>query len=112
MARAVIEYIATKINLKTFEHEEYFLFDIDCGEAFNYRGRVSSNAFFHGGRSKSPRRNQNKTHLYYGRQYGRVEQNNVTDYISMFGPVPITRLASIWEFYDAVGYDYRRKKWI
>lgn len=104
----MIEYIATKINLRTYAHEEYFVFDIDCGEAFNYRGRVSSSAFFHSMRKK----NQNNKNLFYGRQYNGYEQKQVNEHIAHFGPVPITKLKSIWEFYEAVGYDYRKKRWI
>lgn len=105
--------IVREINLATYKHERYFTFDLDDGKDFCYRSRMSSNAFFHGSKEGKPRPNRSATHLYVSDHLGETyAQKRLAEDQAMFGPIPVLTPSNIWEFYQLVGYDYRKKKWI
>jgi hypothetical protein len=102
----------TEISLENYRHTRKWIVDIDCGTEFNYRGRVSSNAFFH-----SPKkRNYSDTSLYHEKSL--EEAVIVSEVLLEYGiekPIildEIEQVESIWKFYEIIGYDYKKKRYI
>ena len=100
----------TEIDLETYEHRRYFSFPLDPNPrgGMDYRSRTSVNAFAWGMHHRNYRPNKARaTHLYLVRRESEI-----------FDPVELAHmqakglsLDSIWSFYQAVGYDYKRKSW-
>jgi len=79
-----------------YRHVRYFEIDIDGGESFNYRSRVSLNAFF----NINYTRNENDKLLYV-----ELPKRNFDD------GIPVIKIDSLWEFYKLIGYNYKIKKY-
>lgn len=104
-----MKFIVKEVPLDGSAHKRHWIVDIDAGTNFNYRGRTSFNAFFHGAK----KRNYNGDILYYTTS---VEEAREADRISQeFGATgldfdSIPEVESIFKFYEIVGYDYKKKK--
>ena len=89
--------ILTIVELEKTEcqHIRYFEVNVDEGENFNYRARVSLNAFF----NIDFKRNENDKFLYV-ETAKRVDEKAET-----------VKVNSLWEFYKLIGYNYKTKKY-
>lgn len=109
----MIKLIVREVELGSFRHCRYFVFDLDDGKPFCYRSRTSHNAFFHGGvRNDRPRRNRSASHLYVMDFLDEsFAQKWLDEDCDRTGIVP-QHLDNIWDFYRVIGYDHRKKKWL
>lgn len=104
-----------EINLRNYSHERVFEVNFP-GYSDNgfYRQTLSLSAFFHGTRN----RNVTSTTLYFYHRWEDFEvQCEMTSKIEGCGnlddrKLPRTQLNGIWEFYKAIGYDYKTRKYI
>ena len=100
-------FVATEIDLTDgCRHVCYHEF-----EASDYRSLVSYGAFF----TSVKNRCYSKTRLYHGKRKLEWEQdrammaaNPIT--ADLYIDVPVVNHESLWEFYKAIGYDYKKKK--
>lgn len=85
------------------KHLRYIRFPNDAGKDFCYRSRMSINSFaYHPkGRNYNPSK-KNPKYLYHFEWH---------DYRHFAKGVPVVDVASIWEFYVLVGYNYKKKQW-
>lgn len=99
-----------------------FVFDIDDGKGFCYRSRTSSNAFFHSLKQRNWRggKELNNYDVLYHSQSLQDFQWHVEHFRSALAqvdkPLPegydtLIELPNLWEFYKAIGWDYKTKKW-
>jgi hypothetical protein len=105
-------YIVEKIDLSRNAEMELMKFSMPTYSEHNgefYRQGTSFNAFF-----KRSDRNKHKGFLYYAKW----EDDYLFERKLMkeLGATPKDRIIpsypSIWEFYKAIGYDYKKKKFI
>lgn len=109
--------VAYEIQLSGCKHTRYIQFDLDDGKPLCYRSRMSHNAFFHGFKTQ---RNRNSRYLY---TYKHLEEHRWTmeswkrtmsqhpEIKDIYGSVPVVTVKNLWEFYELIGWDYRKKKW-
>lgn len=93
-------FLVKEISNVTYRHTRKWLVDIDEGTDFNYRGRMTVNAFFY-----SPKhRNMSSNFTYVGKPVEEAIEfgENVTD---------VKAVDSMWDFYKIIGYDYKKKKY-
>lgn len=95
------------------DRDRLFEYPLDSGKDFDYPARVSSNYFFFGkGRNVKGGRCERGfpkpgSIIYSFHHNGDplVEALKERD-------VVIIRLDSLWDFYKAIGYDYKKQKWL
>ena len=95
-----------------------FLFDVDDGKDFCYRSRVSFSAFFHGTKQRNMRGGAwpNFDVLYHQQDLDCFQAHLKIFEKSLGKPLPegydtLIELPNLWEFYKAIGWDYKTKKW-
>jgi hypothetical protein len=81
----------------------YFLVDIDGGKTFDYRARVSINAFF-SLRGSVKNRRVNGDLRYAEREPSEISWMGLKDSDAI-------KVDSVWEFYELIGYNYKTKKY-
>lgn len=101
-----------------------FSFDLDGGKyPMCYRSRTSSNAFFHSLKHynwRGGKQLNNFDTLYHFQFEDEFQQNTkiFEDALKLVGAkLPedyniLIELPNLWEFYKAIGWDYKTKKWI
>jgi hypothetical protein len=106
-------------DLKTFEHLHlHILWLPDAMEPGFYRQTVSFNSFFHGMKGRSVIRGIKQ---YYAKRWDEFEMgcdlwdetvrlNHLTS-AHDDRTLPTSEHHSIWEFYKAIGYDYKKQRW-
>lgn len=111
-----IQYVVTELCRETCEHVKYLKFDLDDGKPFCYRSRTSSNAFFHGAKEY----NKSQKFLYIGKHEREhqimidVWKKSMAKHPELpdtYSSVPVVHIKNLWEFYNLIGYDYKRKKY-
>jgi len=96
-----------------------FKFDLDDSKKFCYRSRVSANSFFHGPNQynwKGGKTMQTYESLYHMQHLKEFEWHVEQIKKINEGTIPdeytnIIELPNLWEFYKAIGWDYKTKKW-
>ena len=106
-----VKYLVTEISLEDYRHTRKWIVDVDQGSDFNYRGRTSSNAFFHG----TNKRNYSDTSLYYGEHL--EDARDKSEVMIECGSSGIDfdnlpEVESIFKFYEIIGYDYKKKRFM
>lgn len=99
-------YLITEMDAKTFEHLRYHFFSNDIKNGW-YRGAMTYNAFFNSGKD----RNKSKTRLFHADSF----LSGLTPYVReriAKGEATVVEHETIWDFYKAIGYDYKSKKYI
>lgn len=97
------------------EDKAIYLFSLDGKRKFDYRARVSANAFFFGIKHRNWKKDGT---LYYARREDEFERHKeswkrVEEAVGKSFPLPEPiELADLWSFYKQVGYDYKTKKWL
>jgi len=94
------------------KHLRYYQFPIDGSKSFDYNARRSYNAFFSYKATRS--RNGNILYVLHNESIGQLEraiEHGVSDK-DLFPDAITTRLASLYEFYWMIDYDYKTKKFI
>ena len=77
-----------------------------------YKTAISWSYFFHGVK----KRNWSPNRLFY-HVHSLDNEMDMDDYLFkvtgkyLFRNLPIVKVGSLWEFYELVGYDYKRQKW-
>ena len=116
-----MDYACVKINLANSKHEELHVIHIpDYREPGSYTQGISVGSF---ASYSVKRRNRSKTHLYLIRTWEDFEfeqnmlQNSQTFKELNLVPnddrdLPRFDHNSVWDFYVAIGYDYKKQKWI
>ena len=112
------KFAIVEINLADSSHVHLHILSLpptsEHGEF--QRQTTSFSWFFHGPKS----RNQTKTKLFYAIWWDEFEIKVKKDRKTMAEhcirglddtELPTTTHASLWDFYKAVGYDYKTKKW-
>ena len=94
--------IATEIDLVTYDHLRYFKFPLDGDKDFCYRSRMSYSAFAH----SIKKRNRKQQELLYHCD------NEIFRINTIDSNLPFIECATLWDFYEAIGYEYRLKKWL
>ncbi len=94
--------------------DRLFKYPLDSGKKFDYRARISSSCFFFGRRSRNVKGGRNSkgfakpgTTIYSFHHEGDPFASGLVK-----SGVLITEVADIWEFYVAIGYDYKKKKYL
>lgn len=95
--------VVSEIDLESHEHLRYFRFPLDGDKQFCYRSRVSYNAFVGGTKRRNYAPNYKNARFLYA--CGEEEEKLV------YSDVPIIDVGSLWEFYAAIGYDYKTKRY-
>ena len=100
-----LKVLVTAINLASYHHDAYYVFDLA-----GYRDRVSFNAFFNRGTG----RNRSTTHIYYAEVVDELEACGSTltkmklDAIKANPPV---QCQDLWDLYRRIGYDHKARSW-
>jgi len=99
------------------EHTRYFRFPLDADTDFCYKSRSMINAFAHSTKRRNYKPTYNKREVLYHFQYwvDHVRTLAIHERCGAKGvgsKVPLIELGSIKEFFEVVGYDYKRKKWL
>lgn len=101
----------TEIDRSTSKHTKLYVFDVDDGKNICYRSRVSSNAFFH----STKQRNWGKSFIYVEKHKEEFDIN-LESTMRVFGENIYkdctVNLNNLWEFYNAIGYNYKQKKYL
>ena len=83
-----------------YRHTRRWVVELDNTDGWDYRARTSANAFFY-----SPkRRNYTNDFVYTSRP---VEEAVLMEKIN---PDNEQQIASLWDFYNIIGYNHSRKK--
>lgn len=86
------------------KHVAYHKFDLpNPGEQGFYRSTTSFNSFFY---SSKMRNRKGKTTLFY------AKDGEELMYWGLEEGTPVIEYANIWDFYKAIGYDYKSKKYL
>ena len=111
--------VASEI-IRGVDNSRRFKFDLDDGKKFCYRSRVSCNYFFSGPNQynwKGGKTLQTYQALYHRQDIREFEmhlkifQNSLGDKPLPEGYDTLLELPNLWEFYKAIGWDYKTKKW-
>ena len=106
-------------NLTTFKHEHLHILNLpSVGEDGFYRQTGSFNAFFY----STKNRNKNDGRQYYAKHWDEFESEcqRMEKWLAKDGitklkfddrKLPTTEHQSIWEFYEAIGFDQKSKRW-
>ena len=95
------DFRVTVLELPSCAHLEYVALTLpDWGQKGAYIQRVSYNAFFHSGRHS---KNRTPTRLY-------VAKHADEPHYPMAG-VRTVPMASLWDFYRHIGYDWKKKRY-
>lgn len=98
-----IYILATEIDLMTYKHLRYFKFHLDGGKSFCYRSRMSYNSFAHGNKRKNY--NLNKYLYHCDSWHDKISPRPLLE------GVEIIEVDSLWEFYNAIRFDYKQSKY-
>lgn len=104
-----------RINLKDHSHDHLYVMHFPSYQDHGfYRQTMSLNAFFHGYRKRP---NKTSTHLYVYHEWREFEAQCERT-VKWDGchdeddrKLRTTELNGIWEFYQAIGYDYKTKRY-
>jgi hypothetical protein len=93
--------------------DRLFKYPLDSGKDFDYRARVSSNYFFMGNHRNwkdgaCPKGYPKPGSIIYSFHH---DFDPHIEYL-IKKDTPVIEVGSIWEFYKAIGYDYKKQKWL
>lgn len=101
--------LVSEIELPSCEHLRYIWFTLpDVIVEGGYVATISYDAFFHGvrGRNWRPSRyHPKRDRLYVAHRPDEIYDHTVTP------GVPHEEVATLWDFYTLIGYDYKKKKY-
>lgn len=111
--------VFTEIDMRSgCKHLRYIRFHLDDNKNFCYRSRTSINAFAHSMKQRNYYPNvKNAELLYHLQQWDDLVASNellkkaLGGKETFFDKVPVIDVKNIWEFYELVGYDYKKQKW-
>lgn len=114
MIEVVVTEIAIDQNCKPLRRIHL---DVDGGKDFCYRGRVSFDAFFSGKHKRNWRKDPRRLYHQKQKEEHEMSERIFANSLRKCGAakpeaVPEFKVASVWAFYELIGYDYKRKRFI
>jgi hypothetical protein len=108
--------VVSELDYHNSKHIRWIRFPLDAGKKFCYRSRGSINAFAYGTKHYNYKPNiANPDYLYHFSDWDTkladIEIAKECLGRNIYENIPIVDVGSIWEFYNLIRWDWKKKKW-